>query len=84
VIHWKDFVLDDICGPVLNEELLQDVCVTVYRRKRCGPTKETFKGQEKCEEQPAQKQTSLDEEYFSFLGTEESMESFSSDSWKVK
>lgn len=80
MIHWKDFILDDVCGPVLKEDLLEDVCVTVYRRKQCERLEKTSKS----EEQATQKQALLDEECFSFLNGEESLENFCSDSLKFK
>ena len=36
MICWMDFVLDDVCGPLLDEELVRDAIVTVCRGKRVG------------------------------------------------
>lgn len=34
MIYWQDFILDDVCGPLLVEELIGDTQIKVSRRKR--------------------------------------------------
>lgn len=36
MIYWQDFILDDVCGPLLMDELLKDINIQVCRGKRIG------------------------------------------------
>lgn len=36
MIIWQDFILDDVCGPLLIDELLDNVNIQVCRGKRIG------------------------------------------------